>query len=64
MQNAVEKALQEAGQNHIHGQRVTPYLLKRVSELTGKASLTANLGLLLNNARVAARTAVELKKLS
>jgi pseudouridine-5'-phosphate glycosidase len=42
---------------------VTPYLLKRVSELTGKASLTANLGLLLNNARVAAQTAVELAKI-
>jgi pseudouridine-5'-phosphate glycosidase len=63
MQKAVNKALKEAEQNHIHGQGVTPYLLKRVSELTGKASLTANLGLLLNNARVAARTAVELSKL-
>ena len=63
MQKAVNQALREAEQNHIHGQGVTPYLLKRVSELTGNASLTANMGLLLNNARVAARTAVELAKL-
>jgi pseudouridine-5'-phosphate glycosidase len=63
MQKAVNKALLEAEQNGIHGQGVTPFLLKRVSELTGKASLTANMGLLLNNARVAARTAVELAKL-
>ncbi len=63
MQGAVDQALQEAEQNHIQGQGVTPYLLKRVSELTGKASLTANLGLLLNNARVAAKTAVALSKI-
>ncbi len=63
MQEAVDQALKEAEKNHIHGQGVTPYLLKRVSELTGKASLNANLGLLLNNARVAARTAIELSKL-
>ena len=64
MQKAVDQAIKEAEENHVHGQGVTPYLLKRVSELTGKASLTANLGLLLNNARVAARTAVALAKLS
>jgi len=60
---AVAQALREAELHQVHGQGVTPFLLKRVSELTGKASLTANLGLLLNNARVAARTAVELSKL-
>ena len=64
MQEAVDQALKEAKRHHIHGQAVTPYLLKRVSELTGKASLNANLGLLLNNARVAARTAAELAKIS
>jgi len=63
MQEAVDLALQEAEEHQIHGQGVTPFLLKRVSELTGKASLTANLGLLLNNARVAARTSVELAKI-
>lgn len=63
MEEAVNRALQEAKENQIHGQGVTPFLLKRVSELTGKASLRANMGLLLNNARVAARTAVEYSKL-
>jgi pseudouridine-5'-phosphate glycosidase len=64
MMKAVDQAIQEAERNHLHGQGVTPFLLKRVSELTGKASLKANLGLLLNNARVAARTAVALAKIS
>lgn len=63
MQEAVDQALREAEEHQVQGQGVTPFLLKRVSELTGKASLTANLGLLLNNARVAALTAVELARI-
>jgi len=63
MQEAVDKALQDAGEHNIHGQEVTPFLLNRVSELTGKSSMKANLGLLLNNARIAARVAVELSRI-
>jgi pseudouridine-5'-phosphate glycosidase len=64
MEAAVNQALHEARRHRIHGQDVTPFLLKRVSEITGKASLKANLGLLLNNARVAARSAVQLARMS
>ena len=60
---AVAQALKDAESLKIKGQEVTPFLLKRVSEITGKASLKANLGLLLNNARVAAQVAVELSKI-
>ena len=63
MADAVNKALKDAAKHKIKGGEVTPFLLKRVSEITGKASLNANLGLLLNNARVAARVAVALKGL-
>jgi pseudouridine-5'-phosphate glycosidase len=55
--SAVNAALAEAEKNHIHGQQVTPFLLSRVSEITGGLSLKANLGLLRNNARVAASIA-------
>ncbi len=54
---AIERALQEAFDRRIRGQEVTPFLLRRVSELTGGDSLRANLGLLLNNARVASMIA-------
>lgn len=57
MEEAISIALKEVEEKDIHGQGVTPYLLSRVSELTGRKSLTANLGLLLNNARVAAEIA-------
>ena len=47
----------EAQDKKIHGQQLTPFLLQRVSELTYKKSLRANLSLLLNNARLAAQIA-------
>ncbi len=57
MEQAVSHALQEAQARGITGQAVTPFLLRRVGELTEGRSLRANLGLLLNNARLAARIA-------
>jgi pseudouridine-5'-phosphate glycosidase len=57
-QNAIEKALLEAKEKGISGKSVTPFLLGRVSELTGRVSLRANIGLLHNNARVAAQIAI------
>lgn len=64
MEDAVNQAVVEAVEHKISGGEVTPFLLKRVSEITGKASLKANLGLLLNNARVAAQVAVQIANLS
>ncbi len=60
MEAVIAQALAEAQSQSIRGQQVTPFLLGRVSELTGQASLRANLDLLLNNARLAAQIAVEL----
>jgi pseudouridine-5'-phosphate glycosidase len=57
MREAIEQALQDARREGLQGQDVTPFLLQRVSELTGNASLQANLGLLLNNAYLAAQIA-------
>ena len=54
---AIAQALAEASAQGIHGKEVTPFLLERVSQLTGGQSLSANIQLVLNNARLAARTA-------
>lgn len=62
MQEAVSQALKDAKEERIRGQQVTPFLLQRVSELTGEASLTANLGLLRNNAGIAAQIARSLPR--
>lgn len=59
---AIEKALAEAKEQGIHGKETTPFLLAKVVELTGGDSLESNIQLVLNNARVAARTAACLAK--
>lgn len=60
MKATIEQALEEAATRGVKGTALTPFLLARVSELTGEASLAANLALLENNARVGAEIAVAL----
>ncbi|MBR5398931.1 MAG: pseudouridine-5'-phosphate glycosidase [Bacteroidales bacterium] len=55
--SAIDQAVEEARQKGIHGKETTPFLLAKVKNLTGGDSLKANIQLVLNNARLAARTA-------
>ena len=55
---AIEQALSDAKAAGIHGKETTPFLLAKVVELTGGDSLESNIRLVLNNATVAAKTAV------
>ncbi|GJQ51337.1 MAG: pseudouridine-5'-phosphate glycosidase [Anaerolineaceae bacterium] len=57
MDPIIKQASQEAQEEGIHGKAVTPFLLQRINELTDGESMRANLALLLNNARLAARIA-------
>ena len=56
----IERVLKDAITHGITGKSVTPYLLQRVFELTEGRSLTANIALVLNNAALAAKIAVEM----
>lgn len=60
MEPMILQASTEAIEQGIHGQKLTPFLLGRISELTEGKSLRTNLALLLNNARLAARIAAEM----
>ncbi len=60
MEPIIAKASAEAIEQGIHGQKLTTFLLGRISELTKGKSLKANLALLLNNARLAAEIAKEM----
>jgi pseudouridine-5'-phosphate glycosidase len=62
MEVAIAQALGEAETQGIKGKLLTPFLLSRISEITGEASLRANLALLENNARIAAQIAVALAR--
>ena len=59
---AIDEAIAESQRLGIHGKATTPFLLAKVKDLTGGDSLAANIELVLNNARLAARTAAALKK--
>ncbi|HIY73554.1 MAG TPA: pseudouridine-5'-phosphate glycosidase [Candidatus Intestinimonas merdavium] len=60
---AIDEAIAQANAQGIHGKESTPFLLAKVKELTGGDSLDSNIQLVFNNARLAAKTAVELCKL-
>ncbi|KAI9302451.1 Indigoidine synthase A family protein [Cunninghamella echinulata] len=63
IQDAINTAVQEARNNGIRGKEETPFLLKRISELTQGKSLDANIALVKNNAKIGGQIAVELSKL-
>ena len=60
----VVAALRDAEKQGIKGKDVTPFLLKRITDITGGRSLAANIELVLNNAKVAAQVAVAHKSLN
>lgn len=59
----IAEAQAEAARDRIAGKAVTPYLLQRIFERTEGRSLTANIALVRNNARLAARIAQALGSL-
>jgi pseudouridylate synthase len=59
----IAEAVAEAKTQGVSKKEATPFLLKRVFELSGGQSLEANVALIKNNAMLAAQAAVELMKL-
>jgi pseudouridine-5'-phosphate glycosidase len=57
MEAAIAQALTEAEAQGVGGKAVTPFLLAQISQITGGASLRANIALLENNAVVAVQIA-------
>jgi pseudouridine-5'-phosphate glycosidase len=58
----IEQALNEVDVQRISAKAVTPFLLGRIFELTDGRSLTANIALVRNNARLAAQIAIAMVK--
>ena len=57
MEGVIQKAMEAANTAHITGKAITPFLLKFIADHTAGESLKANIGLIKNNAVVAARIA-------
>ena len=64
MEAVINKALAEADEKGVHGKEITPFLLAKIKEITKGVSFASNVQLAYNNARVAAKIAKELCKLS
>ena len=60
IEETIQQAIAEADSKGIGGKELTPFLLKRIKELTEGQSLFSNIELVKNNARLAARVAVAL----
>jgi pseudouridine-5'-phosphate glycosidase len=61
MEKAITQALKASYEQRVRGKAITPFLLSRISELTGGRSLEVNLALLEQNARIAAQIALALE---
>ncbi|XVF04804.1 hypothetical protein REPUB_Repub05bG0117100 [Reevesia pubescens] len=64
IESAIQLALTEAREKNITGNAETPFLLARVNELTGRASLSSNIALVKNNAVIGAKISVALAQLN
>lgn len=62
IEQAIRKALDEAEEKNIGGKEVTPFLLSTLGNITAGRSLSANIELVKNNARVGVQIAIELAK--
>lgn len=62
-EEAIRAATDEAARQGVHGKALTPFLLRRISELSHGLSQRANLALLVNNAGVGARLAAALARI-
>lgn len=60
LEQHIEEALAEATRQGIMGKKVTPFLLQRLFENTQGQTLVANIALIKNNARLAAKLSIDL----
>lgn len=60
MNNAINQAIKEMNEQNIIGKQTTPFLLKRITEITGGDSLASNIKLVYNNCLLASLIAKEL----
>lgn len=63
IESCIDQALSEAQADRISGQAVTPFLLKKLFEITGGKSLNTNIELVKSNAALCSKIAVEFASL-
>ncbi len=64
MEEKIEEAIAMMEKDHVTGKAVTPYLLDKLVGITGGKSLSTNMALIENNAKLGGELAAELAKLN
>jgi pseudouridine-5'-phosphate glycosidase len=64
MERVINAALAEADEKGVRGKEITPFLLAKIKQITKGVSFASNVQLAYHNARVAAKIAAELCKIS
>jgi pseudouridine-5'-phosphate glycosidase len=59
MESFIQDCIKEADNQKISGKNITPFLLKRIAEITGGDSLKSNIALVKNNAVMGAKIAFQ-----
>ena len=59
----IKKAVKEAEDKGIKGRDITPFLLKRIADITEGSSLKTNIELIKNNTIIGTDTAIALSKI-
>ena len=62
MKDAVDAALSDARKISVRGKAAARYIMGRIKESLGSESVESQKASLINNAKLAARTAVEIRK--
>ena len=63
MNKVIDRAVEMANEQGIHGKATTPFLLAHIVEMTGGHSLDSNIQLAFNNAHAASKIAVAYSKM-
>ena len=64
IEKQIKEVIAQANKEGISGKKVTPFILKKMAEVTGGKSLTANIALVKHNASVGSRIASAYSNLS
>lgn len=60
IESVIKEAVKEADAKGVKGKDITPFLLDKIQKITGGESLESNIKLVLNNAKLASKIAIEL----
>lgn len=60
IESVIKEAVKEADEKGVKGKDITPFLLDKIQKITGGESLESNIKLVLNNAKLASKIAIEL----